>query len=194
MNNLLGIFNIKPDLSMSKALVLFYLIIMNNYTGDLVSGQLKDFISHSRVAQHVIAFITLLVVINLFAGINDVQNALMYSSGIYLWFIFTTKLDLHWNLGIMGLLFIGYLNESKMLNTELRLHHDENVPEEIEEKLLSHNQMIRSLVVMGIGVLTVCGTYQYGTRKNVQYGGNFDPVKYMFCVSNNHKCCPKCSN
>lgn len=194
MNNLLRIFNIKPDLSIGKALVLFYLIIMNNYTGDLLAGQMKEYISHSRVAQHVIAFITLLVVINLFAEINSVQDSLMYSSGIYLWFIFTTKLDLHWNLGIMVLLMIGYLNESNMLNTEIRIHRDENVPEEIEEKVLNHNQMIRSLVVLGIGCLTICGTYQYGTRKTVQYGGNFDPVKYMFCVGNNHKCCPKCSN
>lgn len=194
MNNMSFIFNIKPNLSIARALVLFYLIIMNNYTGDLLSGQLKDFVVNSRVAQHTIAFVTLLVVINLYTEVNNVSDSLMYSCGIYLWFILTTKLDLHWNLGIIGLLLVGYLNESQMLNTEERIHNDENIPKEVESIIFNRNQMIRSGVVVGISLLTMCGTYQYGTKKNIQYGGDFDPIKYMFNSGVNHKCCPKCSN
>lgn len=176
------------SISISKALIIFYLIIANNYTGNLFAGQLTDFIAENRMVQHIIAFTTLLVLLNLFCNINDVKESLAYTCGIYLWFIFTTKLSLTWNLGIIMFLLIGYLNESQMKDKEYNIDNDSNVPEEINNKIKNKNNIVRCYVTVGILIITLCGTYEYYNKKSVQYGGDFDPVKYMFKECNNHKC------
>lgn len=183
---------INKDISIARALMIFYLMIGSNYMGNLYSHQLKDFINHNRTAQHVIGFTMLLVIINLFAGVSNIKDALVYSTVIYLWFIFTTKLDLHWNLAIIGMLAIGYVKESSMINKEGELYDDENVPDDIENKVTTHNKDIRSYLVLGIVMVTAIGTWQYYNKKTGQFGGGFDPVKYMFCAAGSQKCCHQC--
>jgi hypothetical protein len=176
------------DISVIKPLVIFYLIIANNYTGNLFAGQLKDYVVENRFAQHIIAFITLLVLINLYSDINNINKSLSYTGGIYLWFILTTKLDLHWNIMLTVLLLVGYMNENRMLDKEKNVNDDENIPKNIKNKIFNKNKQIRSCVVVGSLLVTLLGTYEYYNKKTVQYGGNFDPIKYLVCAPGNHKC------
>ena len=84
MDTLDNFFNLsylgKSHISLSKAVLLFYLIIGNNYTSELFSGQLTDFIKENRYAQHLIGYLTMLVVVNSFAGVTDTKKSLIYGS------------------------------------------------------------------------------------------------------------------
>ena len=102
MTNILNIDNLTgPNTSMVKVLLIFYLLITTNFTDNLVSKQLKTFFEDNRLGQHVIAIIALLVLITSVGGVVDNRKAIVYTLVGYTWFIFTTKLDIHWNMIII---------------------------------------------------------------------------------------------
>jgi len=185
--SILDRFTVKT-VSLSKALILFYLLILNNYTTNLIGGQFREFISENRTAQHVISCLTLLVVLNITVEPNLI-NSIGYALGLYMWFILTTKLDLKWNLAIVGLLLLGYINESLLKQEEDRIDDDENVPEEIGYFMKKRHNKIRNIVAFGIVLSTLVGTYQYYNKKTVQYGGNFDAIKFLMSDCKNHAKC-----
>jgi len=174
----------KPNISLARPLMIFYIIIASNFTPNLFSRQLKDYIEESRIMQHIIGFTMLLTIMNMFAGLNDIQSNLLYTTIVYLWFILTTKLELQWNLLILFLLFIGYINESMMMVKEERVQEDKNIPKEVENRIKSQHDRIKTFILLSIICVTVLGTYQYFDKKNIQYGGSFDPTKYLFCSAN----------
>lgn len=184
---------IKPDVSLSRSLLIFYLLIANNYTSNLYSRQLKDFINNNRYIQHIIGFTTLLVIINLFAGLNNSMDSIKYSMILYSWFIFSTKLDLQWNLMIIGLLVLGYINENSMIDKEENIEKDEYVTKDVIKRIRKHNKKTRTIICLSIILVTIFGTYQYFNKKHQQYGGGFDPLNYMFCKSKRDICCAHCN-
>src|SRR3990172_6176459 len=159
MDQINNVFNLnymeKSSLSLSKAVLLFYLLIANNYTNKLLSGQITEFIEKNRYAQHVIGFITMLVIINIFAGVTDPVIATLYSAVAYLLFIITTKLDLSWNLLIIGLMILAFLYESTMMDKEVRSETDQALQEEDKEKIRQRHNKVKSMVVVAILIIAV---------------------------------------
>jgi len=168
------------EVSLSRALLIFYLIISSGYTKDLYSGQLKDYIMENRFAQHLIGFIIMLVVINSLSGINEPQRIIMYSLLAYVWFVLTTKLDLQWSLIIIALLTIGYLYESKLIGNINESKDDKSLKQEDIERIKHKNTQITNTITISIVVVTIIGSLLYMTRKSNQYGGNFDLGKFFF--------------
>jgi hypothetical protein len=170
----------EPTTSLSKALLIFYVIIASQYTGNLMGKQMKEFIQENRIAQHIIAFTMLLVLINLVGGVKNIGKTIIYSIIGYLWFIFTTKLDIHWNLIILCLLTIGYLYETNMFTHEYDIFYKDQVltPEE-KNKVVNKNKNIKTYIVGGLIIVTLIGSLLYEQKKGVQYGGGFSIVKYL---------------
>ena len=50
------------NMSLSKVILVFYLIIGNNHTQELFSGQLNNFIKNNRQMQHIIGYLTVLMI------------------------------------------------------------------------------------------------------------------------------------
>jgi len=166
------------NITLSKALLLFYIVVAGNFTKNLFSGQLKDFLEQ-RWAQHTVGFITMLIIVMEFAGISKPTSAIAYSIMAYGWFILTTKLDLHWNFAIIGLLIFGYLYEYKMDKKEIATKNDPVLDEENREKILKKHKSTKTIIAMSIFIVTVLGTAQYLFKKKGQYGGGFDLDKFI---------------
>ncbi len=184
MNILDNLFNLKylgkSNISLSKAVLIFYLVIGNNYTGELFSGQLTDFIRSNRYAQHVIGYLTMMTIINSIGGVTNVQRTAVYSLIAYLWFTFTTKLDLRWSFLLIGFMVMGLLYESQMVDKEVRSEDDEALEEQDKEKIRNKHNKMKTAVVIAIMLVTFIGVWGYFNKKKVQYGGNFDGMKFIF--------------
>lgn len=177
MNQVDNILNVnymgKSSISLSKVVLLFYLLIANNYTNKLMSGQLNDFLDKNRYAQHLIGFITMLVLINLVGGVTDFQMAIMYSLIAYLWFIFTTKLDLSWNLLIIGVMVLALLYENTMVDKEVKSEDDQALEEDDKKKIRNRHNRMKTLVVIAIITITIIGTALYFNKKTGSVRGKF---------------------
>jgi hypothetical protein len=174
------------DMSLMKALLIFYLIAGNCYTQNLYSGQLLDFVRSNRIAQHTVGFITLLVLITTAGGVKDQKTAIVYSSAIYLWFILTTKMDLSWNLTVIALLFLGYIYENNLDNHLNSSKNDSVLDEKHVARIKQNNKNVKRLIVGSIGLVTVVGCLFYYIRKYQQYNNDFDNISFMIVGNRNH--------
>lgn len=168
------------NISLSKAILLFYLIIAINFTRNLYSGQMIDYFSNNRFVQHLIGFIAMLVIIMEVGNVKDIYLALIYSFLAYIWFILTTKLDIQWNLAIIGLLLFGFLYNNQMEEKEQKAIKDKSLNKKALKEIKQKNLQTRSYILLGIIILTLIGLISYIIKKKNQYGGNFDTVKFLF--------------
>ncbi|AYV78431.1 MAG: hypothetical protein Edafosvirus12_30 [Edafosvirus sp.] len=184
MENLGNVFNItnvdKSSVSLSRALLIFYILIASSFTGGLYSKQLKQYFEESRCAQHLIGFIMMLVVIVIIGGVNDIKPALIYTLIAYVWFILTTKLDLQWNVIIILLMLFGFMYENQMIYKETNSKDDPALTEKEREKIKEQHNKNKTYIVLSIITVTLIGTFLYAEKKTVQYGGNFDAMTYLF--------------
>lgn len=178
----------KSNISMSTALLIFYMMVATVFTGNLYSGQLSEYIKTNRWMQHVVGYITMLLIVSKVAGIKDGYMSLLYSLIAYSWFILTTKLDVHWNLAIIGLLVIGFIYENNMFQKEDDANTDEALDEKDRKRIRHDNKQMKRIIILSIVGITAVGSFLYFNKKQVQYGGNFDISKFMFCESKGHKC------
>lgn len=190
IDNLGQIFNMnyisQSNISISRALLIFYVLIASNYTTDLFAKQFKKFLSGNRIAQHVIGYITMLIIIMNVAGIQDTKPALLYSFIAYVWFIFTTKLDLQWNMIIILLLLFGFLYENQLLKKEKTVANDKALTQEDIKKIEEKHNKYKTYIVISVMIITLVGTILYANKKWVQYdgenqtgGGKFDLLTFF---------------
>uniref|UniRef100_A0A6C0ECR3 Uncharacterized protein n=1 Tax=viral metagenome TaxID=1070528 RepID=A0A6C0ECR3_9ZZZZ len=164
-------------ISLTKIVMLFYMLIGANFMTHLVSKQMKKFVQDNRLVQHIIGIISMVVLITTFGIISDVKLALLYSFIAYLFFILTTKMDLHINLIIVLLLVIAYLYET---NIDIDIEKKNKVLTAEEKlKLIEKDTQYKKSMVIIIFLVTVVGTVMYNNKKNIQYGGGFSLYKYL---------------
>jgi hypothetical protein len=162
-----------------KSFLLFYLINLNS-PNNLLSKQMNNFIQDNRMIDHIIKFITLYVLMILLDVTNNHIYALMYSITIYFWFIFSTKLDIHLNLIVLAILFFSFLNNNR-LNEYINDIMEDKILTDENKKIIINNQKNYSMEILIIILLITCtGNILYSNRKELQYGGGFDPIKYIF--------------
>ena len=167
--------------SLLTALLVFYVIIASNFTNGLFSKQLKTYFEESRLAQHVIGFIMMLVLIILIGGTTNIYRALIYTLIGYTWFIFMTKLDIQWNIIILLLLLFGFLYESSLSEKEQNALNDPNLTEEQKNSIVETNNQYKTYIILLVLAFTAIGGFLYFNKKVGQYGGGqFDPITYLF--------------
>jgi hypothetical protein len=175
----------QSNISLSKALMIFYVLVASNYTGSLLSKQLKESIENNRYAQHIIGFIMMLVIITMVGGVSDIDKTIIYSVLAYVWFIMTTKIDLHWNIIIILLMLCGYLYENKIKQKEKLLENDSSMSNGEKNKIKIKHTERKTYIVLGIVGVTAIGMYMYLTKKQNQYGvqsgggAEFDPIVFL---------------
>lgn len=175
------------NLSIGKVLLLTYIIIASSYCSNLFSNGLKKAIESNRFVQHLILILLIMSLMILFGNPFGVQissshtiNILILTLLIYVWFILTTKLDLAWNIGIIILLAIYFLYESKSsLDLGIQLK-DTNVTTETKSQLVQTFVQNNNIVLVAIFGITLIGTLFYSNEKQVQYGGGFSLVNFWF--------------
>ena len=161
-------------------MLLFYLIIASNFTKNLMSHQLTSFFEENRYAQHLIGFIMMLSLIMLISGINNIETGILYAIIAYFWFIFTTKLDIQWNIMIILLLFFGFIYESKLAEKDERVMNDASLSNEEKERIINEHNKYKVYLVFSVILITVIGSTLYANKKHIQYGGGFDIMTFIF--------------
>jgi len=142
----------KTNFSIIKIVLLFYLITLSCSTNNIISDQVKDVVANSRIIQHFISFIIILVLINLLTGATGTTLA-FHTVIIYLLFVMMTKMNIQWNMIVFMLLVIGsFVYESE------------------------HSKVIFGVIMAVIAV----GFVEYIVKKKVQYGGGFDMDVFLF--------------
>lgn len=173
-------FDSKHSLGVSKILLLFVLLISSPNSGALLSKQMKEYISDNRYVQHILAFLMLLVVIDISYPSIEFYYLIIYSIVVYVLFLLTTKMDLHWNIVIFLLLFVLFIYENKLDHDQMNMMDDDNLDDTKKEEIRKKNMYFRYAVFTLIIFLIVLGSFFYNNRKMVQYGGGYDPFKYLF--------------
>ena len=152
--------------SINAGLFLFYLAILGNYTGDLISPSLSKLINNNRLAQHAIAFFILLFTINLYSDLH-VHNVLLCTILLWIWFLFTSKQQLIPSIAIIGLLVISYAFYllTKKLETNIKISE--------YDKLVKKKRYVRiqNICFILIIIVSSIGGYLYFIEHYKQYRG-----------------------
>lgn len=164
--------------SLVKVLMIFYILNASNSNNNLLSNQIREYIKDNKYIQHIIGFITMFILVTL-SGVVDNRVALFYALIGYIWFIFSTKLDIHWNLIIFILLFVGYMIENNMNVSESLIKSDNTLSDKEKESIITANNDYSGWLVGGIIIITCIGTVFYSHKKQEQYGGSYDIFAYM---------------
>jgi hypothetical protein len=168
------------EYSLLSSLLIFYLLISNGTTNDLMGKQMKTYLKTNRLAQHVVAFIMMFVLMILVGGFVDIKQASIHAIFAYVWFIFTTKLDIQWNVMVVAILLFGFLYENKMILKEKSSDDDEALTQHDKNKIKQKHVKIKHYTMFAAISVTVMGTLLYGNKKTIQYGGGeFSMVKYL---------------
>lgn len=165
--------------SLVKILLIYYLLVASNCTENLMSKQTREFINNNRNAQHVIGFMMMYVLIILFNEQLDMRYAFAYAIVGYVLFILSTKVDIHWNIIIVILLFVGYLFDNSNKIRENEIINDASLTPERRIELLHEMSNYRTWVIGCIVVVTIIGTLFYSHKKQEQYGGGYDVFLYF---------------
>lgn len=175
------------NLSISKVLLLTFIIISSSYCSNLFSNGLKKALESNRYVQHIVLIILIMSLMILFDNpfgskitTNHSFNIVIITLLIYAWFILMTKLDLSWFIGIIILLAIYFLYESKTTFDLNQQFEDVAVSSEKKTELMNTFIQTNNYVLMAIFGVTVVGSLFYGGEKQVQYGGGFTMNKFWF--------------
>lgn len=166
------------DSSLIKALLLFYVIIGSSLIQPLLSKQWRNFVEDNRLVQHIIGITTLLALIILFSDNLDNFQILQYITLGYLWFLFSTKLDLHWNIVVTLLLLCLYVNNNKIKQKNTNIVNDKILSNDEKIVLLQKNDK-NILYFVFIFIITITGTYMYSNKKEIQYGGGYSLINFL---------------
>jgi hypothetical protein len=166
--------------SLIAVLLLFYLITVSGFTENLLSKQLRTFFSENRAAQHLIGFTTLLTLIMVLGTTMSIEKGILFAIIGYAWFIFSTKLDIQWSMMIILLLLFGFIYESKLDENQQIVEKDTALTAEEKQSKVDSYHTQRLVIVGGIILVTVVGAFLYIGKKDVQYGGGFDIMKFVF--------------
>ena len=179
--NLTDLLNVNSDnnVSITKGLLIFYLLIASNFTRNLYSGS-TQLLFQNRFAQHIIGYITLLVIMINFGGVTDTQSALIYSLLGYIWFVCTTKLNVEWNVAIILMILGVYLYENNYLNQLNNLEEDEILEDDEIMTVKHNNDKNKTYMLYGLIIITLVGVYFYWDEKQSQFGDNFNLDKFIF--------------
>jgi hypothetical protein len=175
------------NLSIGKVLLLTFIIISSSYCSNLLSNGLKNALETNRYVQHIMLIILIMSMMILFGNpfgvklsTNHTFNIIIITLLIYAWFILMTKLDISWFIGVIILLAIYFLYESKVTYDINQQLEDSSINTETKAQLTNTFIQMNNYVLMAIFGVTVVGSLFYGGEKQVQYGGGFSINKFWF--------------
>ena len=164
-----------------KVLLLFYVLIGNSMLQPLLSKQWKKMVEESRVIQHIIGLTTIIALIILLSdGHVSSADILLYSLIAYIWFLFSTKLDIHWNIIVIVLLLMAYLYENTLKFKEINTFNDKILTEEEKKNIQKNNCNKRMYFMIGILLVTITGVLVYANKKEIQHGGGYNTLNFLF--------------
>ncbi len=163
-----------------KYLLLLYLVQLTSLTNNTLGKQLKEYIYSNREIQHIINLTFLMVLISILDDSRTFNNLVISSIVIYLFYLFSTKLDLQYNLILLGIIIAYYFYKKSLDNQIARIQRDTDINFDLKQSLVNNDLNKEKMIEYGlIGVLFYF-VYVYLSRKTVQHGGGFSYGKFLF--------------
>jgi hypothetical protein len=197
VNELINIPTKNSKIPIIKIIVLFYLAMMCQYAGLLMPSQLIRELHTNRTAQHIVGLITIFVIINILADINDkdgegepisFKDNATYAIICYALFLLTTKVDLTWSLLILGGGLVYYMTTEKNAIKEKVQELDEVLSDDLKIQMSNKNKKYR---LVGFGILIALVLYafnSYNNKKMDQYMTTYDPIRFVLGPRNKQGC------
>jgi hypothetical protein len=167
------------NINIIKILLIYYLINLNT-TSTLLSKQTLVFLKDNRSIKHIIALLTIFLLINIFYENLILADTIVISLIIYLLFIFSTKLDIQWNIIIFCALFVGYIYEKKIYNFTYDTNKDNVLSSSQKEEIIANNKKHKNYLYISLSILLCAGVMCYTNKKEVQYGGSYNLINFIF--------------
>lgn len=165
--------------SIVKLLLLYYLLSYSSVTENLLSKQMKTLIEDNRLIQHLIGLLTMIVLISLLNYDLTNTKIVIYGLITYILFILSTKLDIHWNIIILSLLFVMYLYEHNLNLKQQELSFDKILNNDEKNNIFVILNNKKHMFIGLIGLFLIIGVYLYLNKKDVQYGGGFNWINFL---------------
>ena len=171
--------------SIAKIVLIFYLFAMLGQSNNLIGKPLRRFIDDNRIFQHFIGFLVIFVLLSWDGGLFgngslSIRDALIYSIISYTWIIFSSKLDAHWSLILLGVLLGIFVLDSHFKRLEDDARNDQNLNDDQRLEIMHQNNLFRTWLTSIAILITIVGTFLYSDRKHEQYGGSYDVLTYLF--------------
>ncbi len=175
------------NFSIGRIILLTYIIIASSYCTNLFSRGLKESLENNKFAQHLVLILLIMSLMICFGNpfsvkvtTNEYFNMIIMSLLVYVWFIMTTKLDLSWNIGVLILLTIYFLYESKQISDYNQVILDSTTSTKAKQDIIDKYNQTQKYVLIGIFGFTLIGTLVYANEKQEQYGGGFSVEQFIF--------------
>ena len=167
-------------MSIIKILLVFYLIMGSSLTQPLLSKQWVTLVQDNRLIQHLLGLITMIILVTLTVKETvELDKIIFYSLIGYLWFIFSTKMDIQINIIIMIIILMGYFYERSIKSKQILIQNDKILSEEQKQIMLHTNDNTKKYIFVGLIGLTILGMFMYSNKKDVQYGGGYSLVNFL---------------
>ena len=163
---------------MKEIIILFFVFYLFNVISQnkTISHQMTNIMSNNRLFQHVMTFIMLFVLLSINKK-TSLTNDIMISVFLYILYVLSTKLDLHWTLLMLALLFGAYI----YYTYNVLDYDDKNIDDYIKKQHCQKQELYKKYIIGAIIIIVISGTLFYNNRKIQQYGGNYDFYKYIVC-------------
>lgn len=175
-----GLFENNYNMSLGKIMLIFYVLTSGSALFPLLSKQWKRNLENDRIAQHILGIMTMLALVILVSdGKFSIQRILSYTAIGYMWFILSTKLDLQWNIMIMGSLITFCLYQNIIKNKNDKIKIDKYLKDEDKEKIEKDEKWKYIYIMIAIILFTLGGTVLYSNKKEGQYGGGYSLMNFL---------------
>ena len=157
-------------------LLIIYLIIAGNYTGNLFSCSVQRMLNNIYF-KHFVSLSTLIIFV-IYADMTDPIMSLLIGLGLYVWFVLTTRMDFEYIL-VLGLTFFVMYFLTK-LDEYVDKHDSGDVHDDdksvIYRFLKQYKHLfskIRGYLFYAAIIITIVGFLVYLGRKSVEYEKNW---------------------
>jgi arginine/lysine/ornithine decarboxylase len=112
-------------------------------------------------------------------GSDDYASMVAVAALGYVWFLFSTKMDIHLNIIIIMLLLGSVIYDSKTKKENNQIEDDKNITDHMKDSLIAQNDKNGKYVMFGIMGIIVSFMLLYSNKKEVQHGGGYSAVNFL---------------
>lgn len=168
----------------SPFLLIIYLIIAGNYTGDLFSCSVQRMLDNIYF-KHLISFSTLIVFV-IYTEVSNPVQSLLIGSMLYIWFLITTRIDFIYILALGVCLFLMYFfyklddwleqaDKGELYDDDDNNSYMYNILKRYRESYIEIRDV---LFYMSISI-TLIGFFVYLGRKSIEYEREWSWFKFF---------------
>lgn len=146
------------------------LIVSGNYLAELFPCKIRYLLSNSMILKHLFGFFTLVFMVTLtMPDLKNSNDMILLSAGLYLVFVFLSKVHYMFWLAIVGILMVFYLNQTFIGKLKGKQF-------DLIKKAFEITQDILKLIMV---VLFIIGFGMYLNNKKLEYGKKFSYITFL---------------